>query len=212
MTLSPCVAAGAGATVVALTVPRCYTEPQSDIVVEPPSGLSTVNKCLGVPKGVLAFTEGAMEEEWRAVAGYEGWYSVSNLGRIRRDAEWVTARGGTVSGGRILQTNPTKSAPYTQVRLSRHGAATLFRVHRLVAAAFFGPCPAGHEVDHIDGNRANNRTDNLEYATHLENMRRRRNPGRNEQRDPITGRLISSRVNNGSGQRAGAFALEGFAA
>lgn len=44
-------------------------------------------------------------------------------------------------------------------------------VHRLVAAAFLGPCPAGQEVMHKDDNPGNARLDNLSYGTHLENVR-----------------------------------------
>jgi hypothetical protein len=44
-------------------------------------------------------------------------------------------------------------------------------VHRLVAEAFLGACPAGHEVNHKDGDRANARADNLEYLTHSENVK-----------------------------------------
>lgn len=44
-------------------------------------------------------------------------------------------------------------------------------VHELVAAAFIGPRPAGHQINHIDGNKQNNRVENLEYVTHAENGR-----------------------------------------
>lgn len=43
------------------------------------------------------------------------------------------------------------------------------RVHRIVAEAFFGPCPKGFVIDHIDGNPANNHKDNLRYLTHSDN-------------------------------------------
>lgn len=45
-------------------------------------------------------------------------------------------------------------------------------VHRLVAAAFHGPCPKGLVVDHIDGNRFNNHANNLRYLTANENKQR----------------------------------------
>jgi hypothetical protein len=44
-------------------------------------------------------------------------------------------------------------------------------VHRLVAAAFIGPRPAGYEVNHKDGNPSHNAVSNLEYTTPSENVR-----------------------------------------
>lgn len=47
---------------------------------------------------------------------------------------------------------------------------TIF-IHRLVAEVFIGPRPAGTEVNHKDGNKQNPIVTNLEYVTHLENVR-----------------------------------------
>ncbi|MBN9517074.1 HNH endonuclease [bacterium] len=41
----------------------------------------------------------------------------------------------------------------------------------MVAAAFFGPPPPGHIVNHLDGRKNNDRLDNLEYTTHRGNAR-----------------------------------------
>jgi hypothetical protein len=49
--------------------------------------------------------------------------------------------------------------------------ATKCFVHRLVAAAFLGPCPVTHEVNHKDRNRSNPRLENLEYLTRSENLK-----------------------------------------
>jgi hypothetical protein len=60
---------------------------------------------------------------------------------------------------------------YPIANLSRDGRRQTIPVHRLVAAAFLGPCPAKQEVNHWDGNKTNNALFNLEYVTPSENMR-----------------------------------------
>lgn len=103
----------------------------------------------------------SMTEEWRPIPGYEGWYSVSNTGRVRKDR---VQRMGKPAGY-IVATSHDR-AGYVRAKL---GAKRRY-VHRLVAAAFVGPCPPGQEVNHIDNDKANNGSDNLEYTTRSGNM------------------------------------------
>jgi len=58
---------------------------------------------------------------------------------------------------------------YLDVRFWRDGKLYHRLVHRLVAAAFIGLCPAGLQVSHIDGDCLNNRLENLEYTTPKKN-------------------------------------------
>jgi hypothetical protein len=95
---------------------------------------------------------------WRPISRAPG-YFVSDHGAIRRRLKrgsWKYLLGCLESRG------------YRQVRLIRR----LTLVHRLVAEAFLGPCPVGHEVDHRDGVRDHNWASNLDYVTRAENMRR----------------------------------------
>lgn len=100
---------------------------------------------------------------WKPIQGFEGLYEVSDGGRVR------TLRGKTP---RILNINKTV-AGYPHVGLVKKGESAKKRhwysVHRLVAAAFIGPCPEGYVVNHKDENKANNAVSNLEYVTRLEN-------------------------------------------
>ena len=95
-------------------------------------------------------------EEWRSVDGWGGWYEVSSLGRVRR----------TLTGD-LLTTY--ESRRYLAVTLS--GPRKLcIKVHRLVALAFLGPRPEGLQINHLDGDRHNNRAENLEYISRKGNV------------------------------------------
>jgi hypothetical protein len=59
---------------------------------------------------------------------------------------------------------------YPTVCLHADGAQKTMLRHRLIAEALHGPCPYGREVNHKDGDKTNNRADNLEYVTRRQNM------------------------------------------
>ena len=100
-----------------------------------------------------------MNEEWRPIAGSNG-YAVSNLGRVT---------GATARGQRILKPSPT-SLGYFRVDVYSGGSKKTRKVHRLVAEAFIpNPLHLPH-VNHIDGDKSNNRIDNLEWVTARENQ------------------------------------------
>ena len=104
-------------------------------------------------------------EEWRPVAGYENTYEVSNLGRVRRNRTCKGFPAGRIKSQQIAPHG------YPCVHLFRGYTRTRFAVHRLVAKAFLGPIDAGLEVNHRDGNKQNNRLENLELVTRRENCR-----------------------------------------
>lgn len=97
-------------------------------------------------------------EIWKAVVGYEGWYEVSDQGRVRR-----------VKTGRILRPQKDKNG-YYQVNLCREGSPHVFMVHRLVLMAFRGLPKPDQEGNHKKGNKADNRLEKLEWVTRSENM------------------------------------------
>ena len=104
------------------------------------------------------------DERWLPVVGYEGWYDVSDWGRVKR----IKAGKGAIAG-RILSPQ-SDGCGYLRVVLYGDEERHQFSVHRLVMAAFIGPCQEGKEVNHKDGNKSNNRLDNLEYMTRHENI------------------------------------------
>ena len=89
-------------------------------------------------------------------------YEVSNLGRVRQ----ITKKNGSGLGVRQTKRN---SLGYVPMMINRKKVY----VHRLVLNAFVGPCPAGHECHHINGNRSDNRLENLRWVTRKENQQHR---------------------------------------
>lgn len=102
-------------------------------------------------------------EQWRDVVGYEKFYQVSDLGRVRR-----IARGRGVKPGRILKPR-AHTGGYLTVSLSRNSRPQNHFIHRLVATAFFGTPLKGCEVNHRDGIKTDNRAINLEWVSPEEN-------------------------------------------
>lgn len=100
---------------------------------------------------------------WRTIPSHPA-YEVSRDGRVRR----ATAGRGARPGRELaLQTHKTG---YLYAHLREGGKRTACRVHRLVVEAWVGPIPEGYEVNHLDGDRANNRVDNLQIVTPSENV------------------------------------------
>lgn len=110
-----------------------------------------------------------MQEVWKDITGYEGYYQVSNLGRVRSVDRMVKGKKENLRfvKGRILQ--PNLSEGYLMVGLCKSGRQSTIRVHRLVAEAFIPNPENKRTVNHIDENKLNNTITNLEWATDKEN-------------------------------------------
>lgn len=113
-----------------------------------------------------------MEEVWKDIEGFEGKYQVSNLGRVKSVKRLVDNDGVLGKKGkqtvreRILKFADARG--YKVVALYGHGTKrSILYVHRLVASAFINP---KLEVNHIDGNKENNSSSNLEWVSKRQNM------------------------------------------
>lgn len=110
-------------------------------------------------------------EIWVDIKNYEGKYRISNLGRVKSLERQVSHDGITwIQPERIMCHWYGTTSLYDCVRLYKGGVGKKFSVHRLVAQHFLPDWNPGLEVNHIDGNRDNNRADNLEMCTHQRNM------------------------------------------
>ena len=109
-------------------------------------------------------------EEWRDVVGYEGYYQVSNLGRVRSLTRNIfNGKVFVTKTGKMMRVTVGKNR-YCRVTLTKDAKQTQWYVHRLVAIAFLPNPDNLPEVDHIDANPSNNCLENLRWVTKQENM------------------------------------------
>lgn len=105
------------------------------------------------------------EEIWKPIAGFEGRYEVSSLGRVRSIMD--------NKGNRRIKIRKTRLAKngYLYLNLWIDGRIYVRKPHRLVADAFLEK-PEGSEcVNHINGIKTDNRAENLEWCTYSDNIR-----------------------------------------
>jgi len=108
-------------------------------------------------------------EEWRDVVGYEGYYQVSNFGRVRSVDRYIKHNKGgkRIWRGRVLR--QTFNCKYYRVHLSKDNHIVCKLVHRLVAEAFIPRIEGKDYVDHINADTKDNRVENLRWVTMAEN-------------------------------------------
>lgn len=105
-------------------------------------------------------------EVWKDIPSYEGLYQVSNLGNIKSNHKTLKLNIGR---------KPHSSRHIYTVCLFKDGKKKTLPVHRLVASAFLGKSKL--TINHINGNPMDNRVENLEYCTLLENIKQAHSKG-----------------------------------
>lgn len=108
-------------------------------------------------------------ERWLEVEGYEGYYEVSDKGRIK-----------SVRYSKILTGGHGR---YKFASLGRRGKQKTFSIHSIVMKTFIGECPKGMEINHINGDKWDNSVDNLAYVTRADNIRHSYKTGLNKKKD-----------------------------
>lgn len=111
-----------------------------------------------------------MEEVWKDIEGFEGLYQVSNLGNVKR-----LKSKGCISDRLIAKSINKKG--YIYRGLHNKGIYRKIKEHRLVAKAFIDNPENKQTVNHINGIKTDNRVENLEWCTHLENKQHAVNTG-----------------------------------
>lgn len=120
-----------------------------------------------------------MIENWKPVPGWDGYYEVSDHGRVRSVERTVHYSDGRRRRfpSRSLNSYPD-SRGHLQARLHRASKTHPVAVHKMVLEAFVGPAPEGMEGCHHDDDKSNNRLSNLRWDTRSANLYDRIRNGR----------------------------------
>ena len=110
-------------------------------------------------------------EKWKDIKGHEGFYQISDKGRLRSLGREVVDKNGIINRykGKILKTHANKFG-YLHCSLYKSSKVTCARIHKLVAEAFVDNTDNKPHINHKDGNKQNNTPENLEWCTASENI------------------------------------------
>lgn len=114
-------------------------------------------------------------EQFKDIIGWEGFYQISDLGRVKSVERYVPIklRSGNIGKWYVpekIKATTITPTGYEWLRLWNQGHSATYLVHRLVANAFIPNPENKPHINHLDGNPSNNRASNLEWCTASENM------------------------------------------
>ncbi len=113
-----------------------------------------------------------MKEIFKSICDYEGLYEISNFGRVKSLKRIISYsnRDYTKEIEEKIKTQKLNNSGYKIIILSKNGKKKTLLIHRLVAITFLLNPKEKKEVNHLDKNKTNNLSNNLEWSTRKENM------------------------------------------
>ena len=116
-----------------------------------------------------------VKEVWEDIPKYEGYYQISNMGRIKSVSRTIVDKNGIARTYKDRILCPRWQNGYRMAVLSKENIAVPIFIHRIVAKVFLGePEKSGLVVNHKNSIRSDNRVENLEWCTQGENIRHAR--------------------------------------
>jgi len=146
-------------------------ESQSILNQKPEAGISSLRDsgCSSRSSGFI-IGDNVMEEIWKSIDGYRGYYDISNHGRVRSYRKMVKGRPVVCNKPQRALTLKQNGKGYLNIHLYYEGSYEQCYIHTLVLNAFVGKGRSNEECCHLDNNPINNRYDNLEWGTHKHNL------------------------------------------
>lgn len=108
-------------------------------------------------------------ETWLDIIDYEGLYQISNFGRVKRLEKYIQRKIGSCIVPEIIKKIQKCTNEYLMIGLRKNKKTKIKLIHILVAKAFIENPKNKPQVNHINGNKQDNSTINLEWVTHSEN-------------------------------------------
>lgn len=124
--------------------------------------IELIKQIAKIGKRVIKLFAERNQEEWREIEGYEGLYSVSDMGRVRKNISGRILKPRNLNGYQRV-------ALYGKVGEPKGCRPTDYFIHRLVADAFIDNPENKPQINHINEDKSNNIVSNLEWCTALEN-------------------------------------------